>query len=237
LHLHSLERPSIEVHKVKRPSEGLSICSDIKAASLAAHSLAFPWRIELLATKILKAIFTMSPDGCNGLHLRLEGDAQLAGYLGTNSTQVRQLLRIRESTMTMQTCKGHGKLPDTTSDCFQDIARPQAHCHPSSSYLHWSLYPGMAIGTPTGAQSLSAFDNKPCIRPHRLDDTSDTLARICRTQAMLELYASAIEKIGIEDTLPLYVASGLLTYQGNQGVFSSMQGGAEAMKHFSSSCC
>jgi len=91
--------------------------------------------------------------------------------------------------------------------------------------------------TPTGAQSLSAIDNKACIRPHRLDDTSDTLAKICQTQAMLELYASTIEKIGVEDTLPLYVASGLLTYQGNQGVFYSMQGGAEAIKHFSSSCC
>ena len=52
---------------------------------------------------------------------------------------------------------------------------------------------------------------------------------------MLELYASTIEKIGVGETLPLYVASGLLTYQGNQGVLSSMQGGAEAVKHSSSS--
>ena len=128
--------------------EGLSICSDIKAVSLAAQSLAFPWKIELLATKILKAIFTVSPDGYNGVHLRLEGDAKLAGYLGTNSSQVRQLLRIRESAVTMHTCKGHGKLPDTMSDCFQDIARLQGNRHSSSRYFHLSSYPGMAMALP-----------------------------------------------------------------------------------------
>ena len=67
-------------------------CSDMAMVSLAAQSLTFATGIELMAMKVLKRLLSKSPDGFNGVHLRIEGDAKHAGYFteisGTDSAKV-----------------------------------------------------------------------------------------------------------------------------------------------------
>ncbi len=53
---------------------------------MAAQSLKFAPRLELLADQVHDAILQRSPGGFNGVHFRAERDAILAGFLAGNST-------------------------------------------------------------------------------------------------------------------------------------------------------
>jgi hypothetical protein len=55
--------------------------SDFEAVSVSAQGLAYAPILEQLANHIVQAIEVESPRGFNGVHLRAEGDAQLAGFI------------------------------------------------------------------------------------------------------------------------------------------------------------
>ena len=71
-------------------------CSDFEAVSVSAQGLAFSPTLEQLASHIVRAIEAESPGGFNGVHLRAEGDAQLAGFItaiaSNNTVEVRLLI-------------------------------------------------------------------------------------------------------------------------------------------------
>ena len=108
-------------------------CSDMEAIQWAVHSLKFAPKLVALADHICTKIFAQSPEGFDGVHLRVEGDAMQAGFVaavaGNSSMEVMHAWRYlgigdkpinlkASNQITMLSCKtSNGQCASTHQHC------------------------------------------------------------------------------------------------------------------------